>query len=415
FLFHPKFRTLVFHWLLTIHMNRNFRHLILLLLFSGLSLNGSAFNFNFKVKPNVKDNSGTGGTDDGTEVKLPIGLPFQITDPSTAAGTGNEDGGVPVEQPAKIVYTFDLPDGQGPESVHETHSAFAQARSMNAACVLIRMNSMSGALNAAENISNEILDYDRPVMVYVNDRAISATTLISMAKDNKQGQAVIKQNRSQVVQSKNHSSSLSRTEFQDQNNSVDENNCTSCQMQKVQFTSAQNGNLDDVLTQAGLNNYTVVRYSPGFFAQLLDWCMKPYMSLILILLIALGMRTQLNSAFPGPATFLLLVSLPLFAVPLFVGGLTGSAEFGSAILLAIVFLITTRKKYSTGTFRFIIGLLFMIALTLCQSENFSHVTNWITPVITFLLTCATFIAGWFIPSYFGKIFRRQSLAVSSAA
>jgi membrane-bound ClpP family serine protease len=392
-------------------MNRNFRHLFILLLFSGFSLQASAFNY--KIKPNVKDAVGNGGNDDANEVKLPIGLPFQITDPSTASGTGNEDGGVPTEQSSKIVYTFDLPDGQGPESKHETHSAFEQARSLNAACVLIRMSSMSSALDAAVNISNEISDYDRPVMVYVNDRAISANTLISMAADTKNA-GLQNKNKRQQAQVKKHSASESETGIQNRYSYIDETNCTNgssvMQLNKNQFTSGQNGDLDDVLTQAGLNNYTVVHYSPGFFAQLLDWCMKPFVSLILILLIALGMRAQLTSAFPGPATFLLLISLSLFAVPLFVGGLTGSAEFASAIFLAIAFLVSARKKYYGKTFRFILAGLFMVALTMCQTENFSQLTNWSVPAITLLLTSATFLAGWMIPSYLGKLFRKESNA-----
>ncbi len=396
-------------------MNRKFRPIFFLLLFSGISLQG--FALNKKVKPGINDGIGNSTGGNGTEVKLPVGLPFQITSPS--AGTANEDGGVPIDQPSKIVYTFDLPDGQGPESVHETHSAFEQARSMNAACVLIRMNSMSSALNAAENLSYEITDYDRPVMVYVNDRAISANTLISMAADNKKNSSSAKSSKQNQKILKNHQQSQSKNSSQYASYALDENSCTSnlslAQQNKNQFTSGQNGDLDEVLVQAGLNNYTVVHYSPGFFAQLLDWCMKPYMSLILILLVALGMRTQLKSAFPGPATFLLLVSLPLFAIPLFVGGLAGSEEFGLVILLAVALLISMRKKYSSKIIPICLAILLLVAITLCQLENFSLTMNWKIPMITFLLTSAAFIAGWFIPSFFRKSILMNSVAISSAS
>lgn len=396
-------------------MKNKFRAVFFFFLFTGISLQGFALDKN--GKPGSGD--GLGNTGNGNEVKLPIGLPFQLTDPSRG-GTANEDSGVPVDQPTKIVYTFDLPDGQGPQSVHETHSAFAQARSMNAACVLIRMNSMSSALNAAENLSTEIVDYDRPVMVYVNDRAFSAEALISMAAENKKGISTKKSLKQNQKNQKNNSSRASNNSNHYSQNATDENSCVSnlsnSQFNKnVFFTIEQNGDLDDVLVQAGLNNYTVVHYSPGFFAQLLDLCMKPYMSLILILLLAMGMRTQLKSAFPGPATFLLLVTLPLFAIPLFVGGLAGAGEFGLVILFGIAFIISLRKKSSSVFFQIATGLLLLIAFSLCQSENLGLHSNWKIFAFTFLFTSFAFIAGWFIPSFFRKSTRTRSVAIPSVA
>src|ERR1044071_7697087 len=131
-------------------MTRKLSILFFLLLFSGITIQAFAYNPKLK-KPGIGEGIGTGGATDGNEVKLTIGLPFSINDAPGASGPTDENGGY-----EKIVYTFDLPDGQGPQSYHETHSAFEQARSMNAACVLIRMNSMSNALDAAENLSNEI-------------------------------------------------------------------------------------------------------------------------------------------------------------------------------------------------------------------------------------------------------------------
>src|ERR1044072_8670300 len=141
-------------------MTRKLRHFSLLFLFTGFSLSAYAFT---PKKPGINDKTGSGATggNEETEVKLPVGVPFQLTDPSTSSGSATDEGGVTKGQPANIVYTFDLPDGVGPESVHETHSAFQQARSLNAACVLIHMNSFSNALDAAENLNNEMMDYDR--------------------------------------------------------------------------------------------------------------------------------------------------------------------------------------------------------------------------------------------------------------
>ena len=386
-------------------MRKELGILFLFFLFTGISLQAFAFN---PKKKSVTDGIETGRNEvaDGNDVKLPIGLPFSINDASGNSGASSDEN-----PDSKIVYTFDLPDGQGPESYHETHSAFEQARSMNASCVLIRMSSMSGALNAAANLSNEITDYDRPVMVYVNDKAFPASTLISMAADNKKKVSDAKQNKQSFVSKSNMAPS-----HKDKNHARriprDEKNCTEISniLPTAQhFSTGQNGDLDDVLTQAGLNNYTVVHYSPGFFAQVIDWCMKPFVSLLLIILIALGLRMQLKTVFPGPATFLLLVSLPLFGIPLFVGGLAGVGEFGLAIFFAAGILIIGRKKSSSSIFRVFSALLFIVVLTLCQSENFSAMSDWKAPVLAFILSSMTFAAGWFLPNFIAK-FRHSSSA-----
>ncbi len=389
-------------------MTRKLSVLFLFLLFTGISL--SAFAYNPKKKNGTIDGIGdkTDNVEEGSDVKLPIGLPFSIHDGSNASGTSDEN------TDSKIVYTFDLIDGQGPESYHETHSAFEQARSMNASCVLIRMNSLSGALDAAENISNEISDYDRPVMVYVNDKAISVSTLISMAADNKKKASDAKQNKRSFA-AKNHMVAYSENKAQPKNIAVYYNICTGMPAFSIgkQFSTGQNGDLDDVLTQAGLNNYTVVHYSPGFFAQIIDWCMKPFVSMLLIILIGLGLRMQVNSVFPGPATFLLLVSLPLFGLPLFVGGLAGAGEFGLVIFCAAVIVILEKSKSASASLRILAALLFILSVTLCQSESFGPLSDWKVPALTFVLTALTFVTGWFLPGIVNK-FKRTSAELVSA-
>ena len=262
----------------------------LLLFFAGFSV--QAFAFDPKLKPGINEGTGPNCVTGGNEVKLPIGLPFSISDAPAISGP-SEDADY-----SRIVYTFDLPDGQGPETYHETHSAFEQARSMNATCVLIRMNSMAGALDAASNLSNEISDYDRPVMVYVNNKAIPASTLISMAKVKHHPDIVKQKPHTTVLKSKCLRNEASKNPIV---SSSDKNSCLNGLgiSSEKNFTDPENADLDQVLVQAGLNNYTIVHYSPGFFAQVIDWCMKPYVSLLLVIRIALAGKHGV----PGPCYF----------------------------------------------------------------------------------------------------------------
>ena len=422
--FFESFRTLVFHWHNTIRMNRNFRHLFLLLLFSGISLSISAFTPKSKPGINDKTTTGTGSGSDGNEVKLPVGIPFQLPDQSPSSGSATDENGIPTDLPAQIVYTFDLPDGVGPESVHETHSAFQQARSLNAACVLIHMNSFSNALDAADNINSEMLDYDRPVMVYVNNRAIPASYLISMAAENKNRLGGMSRpmefhdskSEKHISTSKNSSSSFSsRNQISSSNFSSDEISCTSYKVNQNHILNSQAANLDDVLQQAGMDKFKVVHYSAGFFSNIIDWCMNPFASLLLVLVIAFGMRIQTRSVFPGPATFLLMVGLPLFGVPLFMGGLASAIEIGSVFILCALLIGSARKNSTPVILKMSVAILFILALSLCQTGNFGGTVDFKIISVTFLLSALAFLAGWFAPSLLTSRRRPDSsVSVSSA-
>jgi membrane-bound ClpP family serine protease len=133
----------------------------------------------------VGDGSGTGTcvVSPLLDVALPFGIPFQYLDMAPSGGSGDNTGGINPNTPANLVYTFELNDEIGPPSWRQTQAAFRQARELNAACVLIHMNTFGGALDAADNIRQHILDYDRPVMVWVDRNAASAGALISIACD----------------------------------------------------------------------------------------------------------------------------------------------------------------------------------------------------------------------------------------
>ncbi len=384
-------------------MKRHIRPFLLLLALTGFSLQG--FAFNPKLKPRIGDgvNEGTGSGSCAPatveEVKLPIGLPFQLTDASTSGSSGDEvarKGNL-----SQIVYTFDLMDGQRPESVHSTHNAFEQARSMNAACVLIRMNSFDGALDAAENLSQEMMDYDRPVMVYVDNKAIPASRIISMANEKSKKSAEAKRSSKPAKKSSARKPvSVSSAPQVAEKDAEDEAAADLATASETNTLNEQAENLDQALADAGLNNYQVVHYTPGLFARMIDWCMQPLVSLSLIVLLSLGLRFQVSSAFPGPATFLLLVCLPLLCVPLYMGGLANAMELAAVFALAVT-VIVTGKRNVRNVYRIVASLLLVTALAFAQQGG-PGAFNWQSLLPVVLLSSIAFVAGWFIPSFLQK-------------
>lgn len=394
-------------------MSLRFRFLTLLLFVVTFSL--PALAFSPKLKPGINEGTGT-GLNEGSDARLPLGLPFQYTDGSSYGG-GNGDNSA---DPARIVYSFELTEDIGPASLRQTHTALEQARSMNAACVLIRINSYSGAMEAAQQIRDELLAFDRPIIIYVEDKAISAAALISLAGDSLYmhkganisqvaGEAQLHSHSGKkmaashavVTQSKKQKSAIAA---QNKDAAATGNNpvISSTEAVRQHVANAETADMKEVLARAGLDQYQLVYYTPGFFEQVIDFLMKPWASLALIFFIAFGIRLQRSLAFPGPATFFLLVILSLFAVPMYQGGLASGTELFLLVPPVIFSIAGPLKNHRSQLMRLLpLGILLLV-LTLCRSGSV-FATTVSTFGLSLLLTGLAFAAGWLFPSAFRKI------------
>ncbi|MDR1672673.1 MAG: nodulation protein NfeD [Bacteroidales bacterium] len=83
----------------------------------------------------------------------------------------------------KTVYVFDLKDEIGPATWRITQQAFQRATQLNAALIVVHMNTYGGLVDAADSISTKILHFPVPVYVFVDNNAISAGALIAVAAD----------------------------------------------------------------------------------------------------------------------------------------------------------------------------------------------------------------------------------------
>lgn len=394
-------------------MNLRFRFLTLLLLAITFSL--PALAYNPKLKPGINEGTGA-GINEGADTRLPLGLPFQYTDGSSYGG-GNGDSNA---DPARIVYSFELTEDIGPASLRQTHTALEQARSMNAACVLIRINSYSGAMEAAQQIRDELLAFDRPIIIYVEDKAISAAALISLAGDSlymRKGANISQVAENAQIHSRSGNKTTTKhtvvTQPKKQKSQLaaqSSGNATTATSAVISSTeavrqhvaNAEAADVKEVLARAGLDQYQLVYYTPGFFEQVIDLLMKPWASLALIFFIAFGIRLQRSLAFPGPATFFLLVILSLFAVPMYQGGLASGTEL-LLLVPPVIFNITgPLKNHRNQLVRLLPLAMLLLVLTLCRSGSV-FATTVSTFGLSLLFTGITFCAGWLLPSAFKKM------------
>lgn len=82
-----------------------------------------------------------------------------------------------------VIYKFDIKDEIAKPIWRITQNAFAEAVKIGADYILIHMNTYGGMVNIADSIRTKILNSHIPVMVFIDNQAISAGALISIACD----------------------------------------------------------------------------------------------------------------------------------------------------------------------------------------------------------------------------------------
>lgn len=371
-----------------------------LFLFCFLSISVVAFaGYKPKIGPGfVPDiGEGEGNTTGGgcnTEVTLPVGLPVE----GDETATSNENN-----TNSKIVYTFDLSQEDGAASMNQTHSALEKAKGMNAACVLIRIDGFAGGWDVAENIRQEILGYDRPVMVYVNNQTVPAANFISMSADSiytKKGSLI-----SNKKSSNNKSSKANSVQKTKQQAVIPVTSDISTPA-KPDAAYSNDVTMNEILYKAGLGNLTVVEHEASYAERATDFMMNPFVIVCVLLLIGIVMRKTVKSTLPGPMMYVLAFTALLYLAPFQLSGLANGGEILASVALIIAVIASARYENRWLTAISLIGLTFMFALVrtgdtdaILRYGSFSE----LLPIAS--MPIGVVILGWWI----GKIGERRKV------
>lgn len=82
-----------------------------------------------------------------------------------------------------VVYVFEIMDEIAKPAWRTTQRAMTEATEMNADYILIHLNTYGGRVDLADSIRTKIINSHIPVMVFIDNQAISAGSLISIACD----------------------------------------------------------------------------------------------------------------------------------------------------------------------------------------------------------------------------------------
>lgn len=392
---------------------------ILLIILLAISSTLYAGNAN-KKNPDLITESTTTGTEnpdggcgDGgnviplLDVSLPFGIPFQYLDTQPSGDSPDNGGGAKPEQPpARLVYTLELDEEIGPPTWRQTQAAFRQAREMNAACILIHMNTFGGALDAADNIRQHILDYDRPVMVWVDRNAASAGALISIACDSiymSRGASigaatVVDQNGTPAPEKyQSYMRSLlrataeansrdpriaeamndSRIRIEGINDSGKVLSFTTAEAITNHYCEAESNTMQELLNRAGFSDCKIITYTPTFLDKIINFLLLPVVSGLLIMLIIGGIYFELQSPGIGFPLVLAITGAVLYFAPLYLEGLAAHWEilvFIVGVVLLVIELVAIPGfgiVGIAGIVLIILGLSLSLVGTMPDGSNFA--------------------------------------------
>ncbi len=240
-----------------------------------------------------------------------------------------------------------------------------EALKQNVDMVIIDMDTYGGAVNDADSIRTQILNFPKPIHVFINKNAASAGALISiacdsiyMAKGATMGAATVVSGTDgskapDKYQSYMRGMMRSTAEAKGRNPEiaqamVDENievegiskkgevlTFTVTEAIKNNFCDAEVSNIEEVIKNNNIENYELIEYQPDTIEKIISFFMNPFLSGILILIILGGIYYELQSPGIGFPLAAAIIAGLLYLTPYYLNGLAENWE----ILLLVVGLI----------------------------------------------------------------------------
>lgn len=287
-----------------------------------------------------------------------------------------------------IVYTFQIREDIMPAVVRLTSKCLAEAQEQRADYVLIDMNTYGGLVDAADSIRTMLLNCPVPVMTFVNNQAISAGALIAIASDSiymrpganigaatvvdQQGVPMPDKYQS-FMRSMMRSTAESHGKVETAENGrtvlkwrrdpqmaqamvdpsvvieglVDSTKVltfTADEALRYGYCEGRASSVEEVLSQAGIEDYTIVEYRKTAMDKLMGFLTNPMIQGLFIMLIIGGIFFELQTPGVGFPLVAALLGAVLYFAPLYVEGLAANWElivFILGIILIIVEIFVT--------------------------------------------------------------------------
>lgn len=316
-------------------------------------------------------------------------------------------------KPSKKILVFDIRDEISKPIHRATIKAFEKAREIDADVVLIQMNTYGGRVDIADSIRTMIINHNKPVLVFINNQAISAGALISIACDSiymrkggSIGAATVVSQSGEQVPDKYQSFMRSTMRATAQSHGKDtiitdgdttyvwhrnpdiaqamvdpkldiEGVTTEGEVLTLTAEEAMNAgycegyaeSIKEVRELAGIDDYEVHYYKPEGVEKLISFLLNPVVQGIFLLLIVGGVYLEFQTPGVGFPLAAAVVGAILYFSPLYLEGLAENWElllFVAGIILIALEIFVIPGFGIAG----IAGITFMLAgLTLSLVDN----------------------------------------------
>jgi len=298
----------------------------------------------------------------------------------------------------KLVYVFNINDEIAKPVWYRTKKALTEASEMKADIILIHMNTYGGLLDMADSIRTAILNDKIPVWVFIDNNAASAGALISIACDSiymRQGAnigaaTVVNQTGEQLpdkyqsymrammrstAQATGRNPDIAqamvdpRIKVEGVNDSGQVVTFTAQEAMKHGYCNAMAENISEVLSKAGIVNYTIHEQQLTATDKIIGFLTTPAVAGILIMIIIAGIYFEFQSPGIGFPLVMAIIAATLYFAPHYIEGLAANWEilvFVAGVLLLAVEIFVIPGFGVAG----ILGIFMMVmGLTLAMIDN----------------------------------------------
>jgi len=248
-----------------------------------------------------------------------------------------------------------------------------EATDYNYDLVIIEMDTYGGAVNDADDIRTRILDFNKPIYVWINKDAASAGALISIACDSiymssgasigaatvvsgdgtqapDKYQSYMRSIMRSTAEAKGRDPKIAEA-MVDQDIKVDSISqegkvITFSTKEAIEFgfCDAELNSIDEIMNRQNINNYEIVKFDIGSTENIISFFLNPIISSILILLIIGGLYFELQTPGVGFPIIASIAALVLYLIPYYLNGIAENWEivlfFIGVVLIALeVFVI----------------------------------------------------------------------------
>jgi membrane-bound serine protease (ClpP class) len=262
----------------------------------------------------------------------------------------------------KRIFVMEIRDNIDPRMNRYVELALKQATEEQADIIIIDMDTYGGAVNDANDIRARILDYDKPIWVYINNDAASAGALISIACDSIYMRPGANIGAATVVNGADGSQapdkyqsyfrSIMRSTAEESGRDpliaegmVDDRvviegvteegqviTFTTSEAIKNNYCEAEVASIRDIIEKNNIYDYELINYELNGTEKIIAFFLNPVVSGLLILVITGGIFFELQTPGVGFPLAAAGVAIILYLVPYYLTGLAANWEIGVLIL-----------------------------------------------------------------------------------